>query len=124
MVDIRHNRHVSEFLILMKHKGITLRHIAFGSGILVFLWTTYYTLFRSRSTAFNYNYDYTPTQDRILRPAVDVGKEEWAARAEQVKAAFVHTYRGYEKHAWGFDEIKPVSKEGTNKYVRSFSSTR
>ncbi|KAJ3020510.1 mannosyl-oligosaccharide alpha-1,2-mannosidase [Thoreauomyces humboldtii] len=31
--------------------------------------------------------------------------------AESVVAAFRHAWKGYEEHAWGFDELKPVSKD-------------
>jgi len=46
--------------------------------------------------------------------------EGWQNRAEQVKAAFVHAYHGYEKYAWKWDELRPMSHQGQNKYVIYF----
>ncbi|KAJ7699061.1 glycoside hydrolase [Mycena rosella] len=33
----------------------------------------------------------------------------WDQRAVEVKRAFIHAYRGYEKYAWLHDELKPLS---------------
>jgi len=41
-----------------------------------------------------------------LTPA-PVGRAELAG---QVRAEFVHAWEGYKKHAWGHDELKPVSR--------------
>jgi len=40
------------------------------------------------------------------------GKINWDERADRVKDAFKLSWSGYEQHAWGFDEYKPVSKRG------------
>ena len=40
------------------------------------------------------------------------GKIDWEERREKVKDAFLLSWTGYEQHAWGFDEYKPVSKRG------------
>ncbi|KAF7977590.1 hypothetical protein HWV62_3186 [Athelia sp. TMB] len=100
--DILH-RHVNQLLIQLKHRGITLRHLAFGFGILVFLWTSWFAFFARRVDSLDL------PRDAYLHPDADPTKEEWHNRAEQVKAAFVHTWRGYEEQAWGYDEIKPVT---------------
>src|SRR5215204_1703188 len=34
--------------------------------------------------------------------------------AEQVKAEFLHAWNGYKKHAWGNDDLKPLSKSHHN----------
>ncbi|KND03579.1 uncharacterized protein SPPG_01054 [Spizellomyces punctatus DAOM BR117] len=34
----------------------------------------------------------------------------WTSRAEAVTAAFRHAWNGYEKHAWGFDELRPITR--------------
>lgn len=34
--------------------------------------------------------------------------DETTKRQEAVKAAFLHTWNGYVKYAWGYDELKPV----------------
>ena len=45
------------------------------------------------------------------------GKDaDWAFRRETVKQAFVTSWDGYEKYAWGMDEYHPVSKQGKNLY--------
>lgn len=31
-------------------------------------------------------------------------------RQEAVKAAFKHAWSAYKKYAWGYDELKPISK--------------
>ncbi|KAI8922359.1 glycoside hydrolase [Powellomyces hirtus] len=33
----------------------------------------------------------------------------WDARAENVAEAFRHAWKGYETHAWGYDELKPIT---------------
>lgn len=38
------------------------------------------------------------------------------AQSEKIKEAFLFAYNGYKKHAWGHDELLPVSK--------SFSDSR
>ncbi|KAK3715706.1 mannosyl-oligosaccharide alpha-1,2-mannosidase [Vermiconidia calcicola] len=35
---------------------------------------------------------------------------DWETRAQKVKEAFKTSFNGYEKHAWGYDEFNPVSK--------------
>lgn len=110
--DILRNQSINQLLVFLRHKGITLRHLAFGCGILVFLWTSWFTFFSQPRRV-----GVALPSSAILRPAVAPTKEEWHNRAEQVKAAFVHTYRGYEEHAWGYDEIRPVSEKPVNKCV-------
>lgn len=39
-------------------------------------------------------------------------KIDWNDRRERVKDAFKLSWAGYEQHAWGYDEYKPVSKKG------------
>ncbi|KAF7794404.1 hypothetical protein EIP86_005538 [Pleurotus ostreatoroseus] len=43
--------------------------------------------------------------------------EEWRARAEQVKQAFLHAYHGYEQYAAPHDELKPL----TNRSIDNFN---
>ncbi|HWW76438.1 MAG TPA: glycoside hydrolase family 47 protein, partial [Pyrinomonadaceae bacterium] len=38
------------------------------------------------------------------------------ALAERVRAEFLHAWRGYERHAWGHDELKPLSKTARDWY--------
>lgn len=39
-------------------------------------------------------------------------KVDWDERAERVKEAFQLSWKGYEEHAWGYDEFHPQSKTG------------
>lgn len=52
----------------------------------------------------------TPAASRPTRPKID-----WNQRAELVKDAFLHAYRGYEKYALPRDELKPVTVTATDK---------
>ncbi len=38
--------------------------------------------------------------------------------AERVRAEFLHAWHGYRSHAWGHDDLRPVSKRGHNWYAR------
>ena len=40
--------------------------------------------------------------------------DDWVAKRELVKAAFVHSWNGYQSNAWGMDEYRPVSGTGKN----------
>ena len=39
---------------------------------------------------------------------------DWEDRRERVREAFIISWDGYEKYAWGLDEYYPVSKKGRN----------
>ena len=59
-----------------------------------------------------------------VRGAAGVDRRVLAAR---VRAEFLHAWRGYERYAWGHDELRPLSKERcltTNSRVRPASSRR
>ncbi|EFN60136.1 hypothetical protein CHLNCDRAFT_33654 [Chlorella variabilis] len=50
-------------------------------------------------------------------PAVEeLSEAEVARRREAIKAAMLHSWRGYEKYAWGQDELCPVSQQGKNSF--------
>ncbi|KAH8103865.1 glycoside hydrolase [Cristinia sonorae] len=40
----------------------------------------------------------------------------WNSRADEVRAAFLHAYRGYQRYASGRDELRPVSNESVNNF--------
>ncbi|CAJ1342337.1 unnamed protein product [Effrenium voratum] len=40
----------------------------------------------------------------------------WQAKADEVREAFLHAWRGYERFAWGADELQPISKVGRNSF--------
>jgi mannosidase alpha-like ER degradation enhancer 2 len=43
--------------------------------------------------------------------------------AAQVKAEFLHAWRGYEKYAWGHDDLKPLSKTAHDWYAQPLLMT-
>ena len=36
------------------------------------------------------------------------------SRQKQIVDAFLHAWTAYKKYAWGYDELKPLSKSGNN----------
>jgi mannosyl-oligosaccharide alpha-1,2-mannosidase len=97
--------------IFLRHRGITTRHIAFGFAIAFFLWASYRTFLSPQPLDISgYGQIYSPPLKSKTTP------EEWRNRAQQVKAAFVHAYHGYEKHSWKWDELKPLTNTSQNKY--------
>ena len=52
--------------------------------------------------------------------AAAVDRTELAAR---VKAEFLHAWRAYERHAWGHDELEPMSKKGHDWHGESLLMT-
>jgi mannosyl-oligosaccharide alpha-1,2-mannosidase len=57
-----------------------------------------------------------PERDPITFPSeMTPAPEVLSARAQQVQDAYVHAYSGYKKHAWTFDELKPVTGGSVNK---------
>lgn len=49
-----------------------------------------------------------------------LNRAEWADRA---RAELLHSWRAYERHAWGSDELKPVSKAAHNWHAESLLMT-
>ena len=49
-----------------------------------------------------------------------LNRSEWADRA---RAELLHLWRAYERHAWGSDELKPVSKTAHNWHAESLLMT-
>ncbi|KAL8843578.1 MAG: hypothetical protein Q9170_000082 [Blastenia crenularia] len=47
----------------------------------------------------------------LNKPAA--GKVDWDERREKVKEAFMLSWDGYEKYAWGYDQYAPISKKGS-----------
>lgn len=52
--------------------------------------------------------------------AAPLNRTEWADRA---RAELLHSWRAYERHAWGSDELKPVSKTAHNWHAESLLMT-
>ena len=46
-----------------------------------------------------------------------------AAMAARVRAEFLHAWHGYEKYAWGHDELRPISKSFVDWYGQSLLMT-
>jgi ER degradation enhancer, mannosidase alpha-like 2 len=61
-----------------------------------------------------------PALDRVAldRPALDR-----AALAARVRAEMVHAWRGYERYAWGHDELRPVSRTTRDWYAEPLLMT-
>ncbi|GAA5888189.1 hypothetical protein JCM6882_000314 [Rhodosporidiobolus microsporus] len=55
-----------------------------------------------------------PSFDRDSRSAKE--KEQDEQRREYVRRAFQHVWGGYAEHAWGYDELKPLSGGSTNPF--------
>lgn len=48
---------------------------------------------------------------------------EESRRREWVKRAFLHAWEGYKKHAWGHDELMPLSNLFSNNYNGTFPAS-
>jgi ER degradation enhancer, mannosidase alpha-like 2 len=51
-----------------------------------------------------------PMGDVLLTVAAVRGNSRAAPAAEQVRAAFLHAWRGYRRYAWGHDDLAPLSR--------------
>jgi mannosidase alpha-like ER degradation enhancer 2 len=56
----------------------------------------------------------------FVRPQQSVNK---AQLAKQVRAEFLHAWNGYKKHAWGHDDLKPLSKSYHDWYAEPLLMT-
>ncbi|KDQ51033.1 glycoside hydrolase family 47 protein [Jaapia argillacea MUCL 33604] len=93
-------------LPLLNHKRLSLRHLAL-TGL---AFTLFYIIYNSFLPPFYPGFHQPPPH---RRPPVswksNTRPEEWARRAQAVKGAFIHAYRGYEKFAFGRDEVMPLT---------------
>lgn len=57
-----------------------------------------------------------PKEGEIRMPETQEEADDAGARERQhaVREAFLHAWRNYEKYAWGFDELRPQSRQGMN----------
>lgn len=57
-----------------------------------------------------------PKEGEIRMPETQEEANDPVARERQhaVREAFLHAWRNYEKYAWGFDELRPQSRQGMN----------
>jgi len=51
-----------------------------------------------------------------VRSKASPSDTQWQAKADEVREAFLHAWRGYERHAWGNDELQPISRVGRNTF--------
>ena len=52
----------------------------------------------------------------LTHPDAGALQPDRAALAERVKAEFVHAWNGYQRHAWGHDDLDPVSRKPRDWY--------
>jgi mannosidase alpha-like ER degradation enhancer 2 len=52
----------------------------------------------------------------LVSPVAAAAQVNRRALAGRVRAEFLHAWRGYERHAWGHDELKPLSKTARDWY--------
>ncbi|KZT07477.1 glycoside hydrolase family 47 protein [Laetiporus sulphureus 93-53] len=98
---------LSSVLDSFKYRRVHSRHLGFAAfACLVILTLYYFTLPRHDKSAVHYRSPFVSNTSR----------EEWRQRAEQVKQAFRHAYSGYEKHAWGYDELLPLTNGSKNNF--------
>ncbi|MTI86768.1 MAG: glycoside hydrolase family 47 protein [Balneolaceae bacterium] len=60
------------------------------------------------------------SQQKEQKPPIEQEKQ---ALADEVKAAFVHTWDGYKEYAWGHDDLKPISNSYSDWYGESLLMT-
>ena len=44
------------------------------------------------------------------------GTQKYSAAADEVRASFLHAWLGYKRHAWGEDELMPLSNTSNNRW--------
>ncbi|KAH8812985.1 putative mannosyl-oligosaccharide 1,2-alpha-mannosidase IB [Xylogone sp. PMI_703] len=52
-----------------------------------------------------------------FKPESEDAKSARLQRRDRVKAEFIHAWEGYKKHAWMYDEVKPISGGQQNTFV-------
>jgi mannosidase alpha-like ER degradation enhancer 2 len=52
----------------------------------------------------------------LPQPPAEAPQSDRAALADRVKAEFVHAWNGYKRHAWGHDDLDPVSRKPRDWY--------
>jgi mannosidase alpha-like ER degradation enhancer 2 len=58
-----------------------------------------------------------------VRPLAPPGPVDTTALAAEVRAEFLHAWRGYERDAWGHDELRPLSRTPHDWYGESLEMT-
>ncbi|GMI02763.1 hypothetical protein TrVE_jg12329 [Triparma verrucosa] len=58
--------------------------------------------------------DGTGGEKQFTQEVLDASDEKARGRRAEIKASMQHVWAGYRKYAFGFDELKPLSKKGHN----------
>ncbi|KAJ3516944.1 hypothetical protein NLJ89_g817 [Agrocybe chaxingu] len=88
---------------------LTLRMLLYAIVFLLGLYTLGYTMAPfSASTSRRGSVPETEPEPPLV--------SKWQARADMVKAAFLHAYHGYEKYAAQSDELRPVTNRSINNF--------
>ncbi|KAI9818142.1 MAG: mannosyl-oligosaccharide alpha-1,2-mannosidase [Pycnora praestabilis] len=84
----------------------------YGGLILLLIGLLYWTGFLSRSTTIPKEFEGSGkgVWSWLQKPEPVV--VDWLERRERVKEAFILSWDGYERNAWGYDEYHPISKTG------------
>jgi ER degradation enhancer, mannosidase alpha-like 2 len=87
---------------------------------------------RARGEGPELTYNHSPMKFPLLLPALALlllpsaavsAPLDRAALAAQVRTEFLHSWKAYERHAWGHDELKPLSKAAHDWYGESLLMT-
>ncbi|KAG9295468.1 hypothetical protein G9A89_013497 [Geosiphon pyriformis] len=83
-----------------------MRRVSTSLLLIFFFLFCILTLRKIKSWYDNYYVPYHPNWVHLPLPSHPNSSQECA---EHVKAAFIYSFNGYRKHAWGFDEVQPVT---------------
>lgn len=115
-------------LLQLTPRRVVLRYVVLVTGAMLFSAALYHTLNPSYITGLIPRPPHSfpggpPGSDKFDDPWHQHGHEhppnatpeEWRARAEQVKQAFLHAYHGYEQYAAPHDELKSLTNRSIDK---------
>lgn len=100
------NNVVTKASSLLRHGGVSIRHIVFAFALSIALLVLYFNYFRRTGYSF-------PVDVMHYAP---VTPEVWTDRSFQVRDAFLHAYHGYERFAFPNDELRPLSNTSINNF--------
>ena len=52
----------------------------------------------------------------ITKEMIEISNENGMIRKEEIKQAMKNVWESYKKYAWGYDELKPLSKQGNVRF--------
>src|SRR5215471_18672452 len=103
--DVCRRHPFARFRNAVRHKRISYRFLVLSAATFLTLYTFYWSNIK-RSLPFSERPPSRPTPPEV-----------WADRADKVRSAFIHAYRGYERYAAPHDELRPVSNRVSDRYV-------